>query len=164
MKIQPKSGVGKYIWTALTLTVIVGIFLFSCQNSEVSNNTSGSFRAFLQRILGTVWPGSIAALDFFWRYIRKFAHFTVYLILGICTNRTANAYLTGKRRTLALVSLVFCAFYAGTDEFHQLFVPGRAGMLQDVLLDSAGACLGIFLTEGTVSLFGWWKRRSQRLF
>ena len=28
--------------------------------------------------------------------------------------------------------------YAATDEFHQLFVPGRAGMVTDVLIDSIG--------------------------
>ena len=31
--------------------------------------------------------------------------------------------------------------YACTDELHQLFVPGRAGMVTDVLIDSTGAAL-----------------------
>jgi len=29
------------------------------------------------------------------------------------------------------------------DEVHQLFVPGRAGQVKDVILDSAGAGVGI---------------------
>jgi VanZ family protein len=33
--------------------------------------------------------------------------------------------------------------YACTDEFHQLFVPGRAGLITDVLIDSIGA---VFIT------------------
>ena len=35
------------------------------------------------------------------------------------------------------------AAYAATDEFHQLFVPGRSGQLSDVILDSAGALAGV---------------------
>jgi len=30
-----------------------------------------------------------------------------------------------------------------SDEFHQLFVPGRARQLKDVLIDSTGATVGI---------------------
>lgn len=46
-----------------------------------------------------------------------------------------------------LGSLVFalccCSAYAATDEIHQIFVAGRAGMWQDWLLDTGGVLLGI---------------------
>lgn len=29
--------------------------------------------------------------------------------------------------------------YACTDEYHQLFVPGRSGQLRDVMIDAVGA-------------------------
>ena len=32
-----------------------------------------------------------------------------------------------------------------TDEFHQLFVPGRSGQVKDVLLDSCGAAVGVLI-------------------
>jgi len=35
--------------------------------------------------------------------------------------------------------------YAATDEFHQLFVPGRSGQVKDVLLDSCGAAVGVLI-------------------
>jgi VanZ family protein len=35
--------------------------------------------------------------------------------------------------------------YAASDEFHQLFVPGRSGEVKDVLIDSAGAVTGALL-------------------
>ena len=38
---------------------------------------------------------------------------------------------------------LWCICYAATDEFHQLFVPGRYGMVRDVILDSMGALTGI---------------------
>ena len=38
-----------------------------------------------------------------------------------------------------------CTLYAATDEIHQLFVAGRTGKWQDVLLDSSGALAGLLL-------------------
>ena len=38
-----------------------------------------------------------------------------------------------RRRLFAAFAIVFC--YACTDEFHQLFVPGRAGRFTDVMID-----------------------------
>lgn len=43
-----------------------------------------------------------------------------------------------------LYALAISAAYAATDEFHQLFVLGRACRFSDVLIDSAGAGVGIF--------------------
>ena len=34
------------------------------------------------------------------------------------------------------------------DEFHQLFVPGRSGQVSDVILDSAGAAIGVLIMTG----------------
>ena len=42
-------------------------------------------------------------------------------------------------------SVMLCFFYACTDEFHQLFVPGRSGEFTDVCLDTVGATFGILL-------------------
>ena len=39
---------------------------------------------------------------------------------------------------------------ARSDEFHQLFVPGRGAQVKDVLIDTAGAIVGIFVSQGTV--------------
>ena len=43
------------------------------------------------------------------------------------------------------MSFVFCVLYAISDEVHQYFVPGRAMMATDVLIDSIGAILGCLL-------------------
>ena len=45
----------------------------------------------------------------------------------------------------AVLAWAFATLYAATDEFHQLFVPARAGMVTDVLVDSAGAFVGAAL-------------------
>ena len=46
-------------------------------------------------------------------------------------------------RRIEVFAWVWCIFYAATDEFHQLFVPGRYGMVRDVVLDFLGALTGI---------------------
>ena len=37
------------------------------------------------------------------------------------------------------------ALYAITDEIHQLFVPGRSGMIKDVFIDSLGIITGVII-------------------
>lgn len=49
------------------------------------------------------------------------------------------------RKQQIIGSLAFGAFYAGTDEFHQYFVPGRSARLFDVGIDSLGVMTGILI-------------------
>ncbi len=79
--------------------------------------------------------------------VRKTAHFTEYMILGLFVLGTLYPKKEEKNKKSILInsfiSFIIAAIYAGTDEFHQTFVPGRAGRLTDVLIDSSGALLGI---------------------
>ena len=43
------------------------------------------------------------------------------------------------------LSLFVCVLYAISDEVHQLFVSGRGAQVKDVLIDSAGAIVGVGL-------------------
>ena len=56
--------------------------------------------------------------------------------------------------------LLIRAFYACTDEFHQLFVPGRAGLLSDVLIDSLSAVLGLVVFALLQKFVVWFYRRN----
>ena len=71
--------------------------------------------------------------------VRKAAHMTEYLVF-YCTVRFGLHFMyrtsNVKRRLLTALAIVF--LYACTDEFHQLFVPGRAGRFTDVLIDCFG--------------------------
>ena len=71
--------------------------------------------------------------------IRKTAHFSVYLILGILSINLLSSF---NIKRIIMLSSLFCFIYACTDEFHQLFVPGRTGRLLDIGIDSCGALLG----------------------
>ena len=46
---------------------------------------------------------------------------------------------------LYLISIILCIIYATSDEIHQLFVPGRACQLRDILIDSIGSITGVYL-------------------
>jgi VanZ family protein len=45
------------------------------------------------------------------------------------------------------VSLVLGIAYAASDEVHQRFVPGRHGSVSDVLIDTVGVAIGIYLAR-----------------
>ncbi|HLQ82308.1 MAG TPA: VanZ family protein [Pseudogracilibacillus sp.] len=73
--------------------------------------------------------------------IRKSIHFFVYTILSVLV------YLAYQGRRAVLFTLSVCLLYAITDEFHQLFIPGRSGEIRDVLIDFSGAVFGIILVK-----------------
>ena len=80
-------------------------------------------------------------------YIRKVAHMTEYAILSVLLYLwMENWQFTLNKRSVIAVFLAM--LYAASDEFHQLFVQGRAGSMRDVMIDSAGAVLGILVFVG----------------
>ncbi|MBM4258399.1 MAG: VanZ family protein [Deltaproteobacteria bacterium] len=73
----------------------------------------------------------------------KVAHFVVYAGLGILWARAAQA--TWPRWTfqlLLLSSLLFTGLYGVTDEWHQLYVPGRFSDWRDAVADVCGGTVG----------------------
>ncbi len=62
----------------------------------------------------------------FKNFIRKAAHFLLFMLLGVFVFMTAASYGDSITLKCVLLSLGVCAVYAMFDEFHQLFVPGRA--------------------------------------
>ena len=69
--------------------------------------------------------------------IRKGAHFSEYFVLGLLVLYAVRRTL----RSLMSMALTLCAIWAtvpGIDETIQRFVPGRAGMVRDVMIDMGG--------------------------
>ena len=75
--------------------------------------------------------------------VRKTAHATEYAILGCLLT---NLCLSLSMRKAYMWGWLMGSAYAATDEFHQLFVPGRSGQITDVMLDSVGCLVGCLLT------------------
>lgn len=79
---------------------------------------------------------------------RKMAHFTEYAILGFLAWRAVHfdaAFASFSPGRQLWFALLFCMLYASTDEFHQIFVPGREPAVRDVMLDSCGAAFGLLM-------------------
>ena len=70
-------------------------------------------------------------------------HLLAYLGLGVLAARAVAGGIPaplGLRGAAAAIAIA--AAYAVTDEFHQMFVPGRSAELSDLIADVAGVCIG----------------------
>ncbi|MCR5655214.1 MAG: VanZ family protein [Lachnospiraceae bacterium] len=78
--------------------------------------------------------------------VRKLAHFTEYFVLAITV--AFPLYVYGLRGfPLVIIAGLFCVGFAALDEYHQSFVAGRGPSKKDVIIDSCGAFLGIYVTR-----------------
>ena len=77
--------------------------------------------------------------------VRKTAHFTEYLVLGVLAARAFCVTRIAWRIDLLYLA-VFLVMVPSIDETIQLFVPGRSGLLTDVAIDCCGALTGVLLT------------------
>ncbi len=85
----------------------------------------------------------------------KIEHFTAYMILAILFNLTLmfQTKYPKLRKKAWLYTLIFILTYAGLDELHQLFIPGRDCDIFDWLSDTSGVLLGLGLVKLLVILF-----------
>jgi VanZ family protein len=80
------------------------------------------------------------------RLARDCAHVAEYAALFLVLRWASSK--TFRRRTdwfHAPVALFVAVLYAVTDEWHQIFVPGRTASVGDIGLDALGAVLGLAL-------------------
>lgn len=134
------------------------IFYLSSRNGKESSAQSKSISAFIVRAIDGM-DGKMASeqtilqkatqLD---HTIRDLGHSSEYLILGVLL-----FWHIGQRKipklNAALMAFGFALVYAISDELHQLYVPGRACDILDLLADSIGMTIGIL---------GFWLVSSQR--
>lgn len=80
-------------------------------------------------------------------YIRKCGHLTEYAVLALLLWRALRRPVKNDPRPWiwreARLALGIVMLYAATDEFHQLFVPERTGLVSDVFIDTAGGVAGL---------------------
>ncbi len=137
------------VFLVLSVLFAVMIFCFSARNGVESTEDSYTVGMEFGRIVHPDfknWPEE-AQLAFAAKVdhpIRKLAHATEYAVFAMLL---CGVWLdtSRKRKLSALFAWGTATAYAMTDEFHQLFVPGRSGQAKDVLLDSCGAAGGVLL-------------------
>lgn len=160
-KLRITAGVLALFWMCV-------IFAFSAQEQEESSAVSVSFS---YRVVNSTTHLFRLNLDEerIWEIansiehtVRKAAHMTEYAILSILIYVWLGLWPQPRWRK-SLKALCIAIPYAASDEFHQLFVSGRAGRINDVLIDSAGAVLGLFIFLGVKKCISFlWNRHKYR--
>ena len=72
--------------------------------------------------------------------------------------------IKGKYKLVyCIISIVVCFVYACTDEFHQLFVDGRAGLFSDVIIDTIGATISFIIVDAIHRIISLIHKKDKRL-
>lgn len=144
----------KVILIFLIIIWMITIFMFSGEGGKESKKTSGGIVGF---IVDKIYDTSNMSqkeradkIEDLQRPIRKLAHFTIYTLGGAITYIFIDNFNITNRKKVIL-SLIFCAIYAVLDEIHQYYVPGRTCEIRDVLIDTIGAYIGIFIAQFIIS-------------
>lgn len=132
----------KHCYTLLCILWMLVIFWFSAQVADDSQEMSDVFVRLLDALFSLDIMKNEIIRDMTSFLVRKAAHMSEYAVLAILLGLTIREY---KKEPWLLLALAATAAYAATDEFHQLFVPGRSGQLKDVLIDTAGGAIGLTL-------------------
>lgn len=126
------------------------IFLMSNQPADISNAQSNFILELIKRIGIPIKEQYVQVII---TIIRKGAHFSEYTILGLLGYNVIRYYIsTRKARFLALILVVI---YACSDEFHQIFIPGRAGRFTDIIIDTCGGAFS-FIIVGVINMKNRW--------
>lgn len=117
----------------LTILIMLFIFLQSALPAYLSQQESSLIAQFIADLIKL----DVNRVSFF---VRKSAHFSEYLALGISLFYTMRDIL---KRTVYLIPWLIGTVYAITDEIHQYFVPGRSCEVRDMIIDACGVATGI---------------------
>ena len=114
------------------------IFLMSNEIAKASSLRSDEIVRTIQSIGISTPEGVLTFL------VRKAAHISAYFVLGILICSLLKEYHL-RIKHLVIASIALAMLYACTDELHQMFVLGRSGEVRDVLIDTAGAAVGVII-------------------
>ncbi len=134
-------------WWMLTATWAVMIFNLS--RAPYCAASSARFISIVLEWLSiSILPQNLALMN---TLLRKSAHLTEYAVFAVFLyNSLKPAGDPLWSRKAALWALLVSGSYSLTDEFHQLFVPGRHASLSDCVVDTTGALLGLFLLSNAI--------------
>ena len=139
-----KSIIKQILIIPVVIWMIV-VFEFSSESADISGNTSLNVtRKIAQVIISKDLTEeqkneNIEVLD---SVIRKVAHFTLYTIGGFLGLLYINIYEIDDKKKIGY-SVIAGFVYSVSDEIHQIFVPGRAGMITGVIIDTMGVATGV---------------------
>ena len=140
----------RILLSVLVFLCMATIFFFSNQNAKTSQGLSDEVAKKTLEIKSEILKKETTMQekeDYIVNtrtLIRKGAHFIIYLLLGVLVFLTLKNY---QVKHAFLYSILFCFFYACTDEVHQLFVNERTARFFDVFIDTSGASVGVLFLD-----------------
>ena len=125
----------------ITLVLLWMTLIFSFSN-QVADDSSKLSDGLIKNTIGKVFKiEEKEELDKFITPVRKSAHFCIYLILGLLV---LNCFDIVNTKTI-IYSIIICLLYSISDEIHQMFIDGRSGEVRDIIIDTIGSTIGIYL-------------------
>lgn len=122
-------------WMLLVIWMIF-IFIMSSFNGNISSNQSGSIADLIYNLFNISDTEKVSLI------VRKCAHVSEFFILGILVINLVSKY---NVKHIYFISFIVCVLYASSDEFHQLFVPGRSGQVTDIFIDMIGTIFSLLV-------------------
>lgn len=152
-----KTNTKRIIFAILIIINCIVIFSFSNKIADDSSKQSGIIVKIISEIILSIKnmqepEKTLFIEETLTTIVRKTAHFSIYTLLGLLSMNFALTFESQDYKKI-IIALLFCIFYAITDEIHQFFVPGRSCELRDVCIDSLGALTGILLTIVVTKLY-----------
>ena len=125
--------------------LIWSIFIWSnsCRPAVESANQSLQVLSCFQPVFQVLHIST----DFGHVLIRKAAHMTEFLVLGVLWTASLLWGLNKPIGSSIFAGASLCLMTALVDESIQLFSPGRGSLITDVWIDFGGSCIGILLVS-----------------
>lgn len=79
------------------------------------------------------------------KFSDKLLHMVAYLLLAFLIN--LSLFKSNIKKYILMLAFLLATLYGITDEFHQVFIPGRDATIGDVIADSLGSFLGSYLAS-----------------
>jgi VanZ family protein len=140
----------------LPVLVWLGVIFIGSSDLMSAEHTSRFLIPFLRWLRPDISPEMLALIQF---VMRKGAHVAEYAILALLFFRAVyhGSNLKWSMSILCVNIWLVCVLVAALDEFHQSFVESRGASPWDVMIDSAGAVLGLLIG------YGLWRRKDRPL-
>jgi len=128
----------------------------------ISGASTGKFSS--QKTAGHIIPflhwlfphASWATIGEIHHLIRKGGHVFEYFVFALLAFYAIRAGRRGWSTSWVWITLICVACYAGVDEFHQAFVPGRGASVWDAMLDTSAGALALLI------VWARWRRKERK--
>jgi VanZ family protein len=140
----------------LPVLIWLGVIFIGSSDLMSAEHTSRFLIPLLRWLRPDISPETLALIQF---VMRKGAHVAEYAILALLLFRAVfrGANLKWSMSILCVNVWVVCVLVGALDEFHQSFVESRGASPWDVIIDGAGAILGLLIGNGL------WRRKNRPL-